>query len=314
MISNFILNIVMKKKQIIITVIIIALALIVCGGIAAFILLSEESEPIFTLYKEQGTVLFKKPNEDFQSLKEEKIVLPNNSVVKTEDGFAHILFPDNSMTSLDQYSEILVNISGNYRSIKQIIGNTWYRIQKLSSNQKFEVETPNTLATVRGTKFGTGSKEEESNVWVIEDKVNVSLLNKDKEQQESGNQTDLKVNQNAHISNNILEVTEIPEETTENYWFKRNMRIDVLYDKWILKITNDEFIEKIKEDEVLKHYLPSLKNEAENNNEPEEEQTPTPTSTPTTTTQRRTTIKPTINPTATPTPTITLPPVSDPIL
>lgn len=104
--------------------------------------------------------------------------------VKTDEtGLGYIIFSDNSLISFDKDTEIEIN---EYRDedgsfvirIKQIIGRTWSRIENLLGKETdYEVETFNTVASVRGTKFGCDVTENATLCYVIKGSIKLKLKN-----------------------------------------------------------------------------------------------------------------------------------------
>ncbi|GAG16301.1 unnamed protein product, partial [marine sediment metagenome] len=87
--------------------------------------------------------------------------LKENYKIKTlNDGKASIVFYESDILRLEENTEIdLQEISEEKISIKQNLGDTWSRILRLTGKE-YEIETPTTVATVRGTGFSVSIKEE----------------------------------------------------------------------------------------------------------------------------------------------------------
>lgn len=139
-------------------------------------ILTEVEQPIL-LYVESGEVSFKfNSNEAFQKATTSSTVIPNKTIVHTYNGKASVLLPDNSSISLDKNTEITVNYSKTDTSILQSLGTTYHRVEKLLSGSSYKVQTPGTLAAVRGTKFAVkyDSKKKKTKLSVTEHKVEVS--------------------------------------------------------------------------------------------------------------------------------------------
>jgi hypothetical protein len=135
------------------------------------------SGPTATLIVESGDVSYKLPNSDYQKTTFEQIDLPTGSSVKTGEGLAHVVFPDDSMASVAENSEIAVSFSDTAMSISQLIGRTFHRVSKVVSGHSYEVETPTTVATVRGTEFGVDiASADDSTVYVTESTVDVAQV------------------------------------------------------------------------------------------------------------------------------------------
>ncbi len=75
--------------------------------------------------------------------------------VKTgEDGSAVIVLYESIMVQLDANTEVsIAQLSKDKVKINQQSGSTWNKFAAISGIKNFEVETPTTVATVRGTEF-----------------------------------------------------------------------------------------------------------------------------------------------------------------
>ncbi len=134
-------------------------------------------DTVFTLYKIQGEVFYKKESDtDFVVLEKESIELPNKTTVKTAKGKATVLLADRSMITLKENTELEVVSSEQGFNIKQFFGTTYHRVETLVTGKVYEVRTPTTLAAVRGTKFAVTYDllKKETKVAVTEHKVSVN--------------------------------------------------------------------------------------------------------------------------------------------
>lgn len=133
------------------------------------------------LYTESGEVSFKVDgSQTFQKATSSPIIITNKTVVHTDIGRASVLLPDNSMVSLDKNTEVIVSYVEKTTSIFQEFGTTYHRVEKLLSGATYQVQTPGTLAAVRGTKFAVkyDMQTKKSKVAVTENKVQVSTIPK----------------------------------------------------------------------------------------------------------------------------------------
>ncbi len=131
------------------------------------------------LYPESGEVTFKiLGSTSFQIATSSPTIIPNQTIVHTETGKASVLLPDNSMISLDTNTEITINYSSSKTSVYQTLGTTYHRVQTLLTGSSYQVQTPGTLAAVRGTKFAIkyDSKTKKTKVAVTEHNVEVSTI------------------------------------------------------------------------------------------------------------------------------------------
>ncbi|MEK6963782.1 MAG: FecR domain-containing protein [Nanoarchaeota archaeon] len=94
--------------------------------------------------------------------------------VRTLDGKATIVLFESILVSLDENTEVSIDSLVKEKvSVKQESGSTWNKFTGLSGVQSYEVTTPNTVATVRGTAFGVDTASED-NILVGEGNVGVS--------------------------------------------------------------------------------------------------------------------------------------------
>ncbi len=94
-----------------------------------------------------------------------------NDKVRTADGEASVILYESIIVQLEKNTEVLIkDLAKNNVVVKQASGTTWNKFTGLSGVKGYEVETPTTVATVRGTEFGINL----SQVMVGEGEVDVS--------------------------------------------------------------------------------------------------------------------------------------------
>ncbi len=92
----------------------------------------------------------------------DEMELGEGAKVRTKEGSASVVLREGEVMSLEPNTEVeLSELSKNKISIKQIAGETWNKITRISGVSSYEVETPNTVATVRGTEFFLKSGDED---------------------------------------------------------------------------------------------------------------------------------------------------------
>lgn len=181
-----------------------------------------EQSKTFVLIKEEAGVQYKSGSE-YVTLEDEQIELPSGSFVKTDQAGAQILLADNSLISLDSKTEVQINISAGEIDLVQLTGNTWNRIEKLTSNQGFRVETPSVIAAVRGTEFGViVSGEELSDVFVTDSEVTVGKAKRNGESVDFEDRNELTKGKWYKFDHGETQINEIPEEITQSAWYKKN--------------------------------------------------------------------------------------------
>lgn len=137
-----------------------------------------KEEPIL-LYVEEGDVSFKDDGaSSFEKATTSPVAISNNTMVYTGLGKATILFPNNSNVTLDHYTELAVHYDGTKTSFYQTLGTTYHRVESLVTGSTYEVETPGTVASVRGTKFAVryDKKKKITKVAVTEHNVFVAKI------------------------------------------------------------------------------------------------------------------------------------------
>jgi len=216
----------------------------------------------FELYKETGQVSFKAENQDnFETLEADQTTLKNKSFVKTgADTLAHIIFSDNSMISLDKNTEVQVVFEAKNRNILQSTGNSWHRLRKITEGGNYQVETSNTLATVRGTIFGLKIEPNlDSGVYVLENQVQVDQTALENGKKVVKNTQLVAENKHLNVPNfdeaNEIILTDISDAKKNTDWFERNRLLDSEFK------TRDplEIINKIKTDANFKQKLTDIK-------------------------------------------------------
>lgn len=222
----------MKKIKLIATIIFVLALLLVSIG-AGYLYLFQKTDK-FLLVKESGAVFYKLPNEiEYSELTLEEIELPAGTYVKTDVlSYARVFLPDNSLISLDEKTELQINYTSQKVSIKQLVGKTWNRVEALSKGQEYEVETPNTIAAVRGTIFGVGVDNDQlSRVFVEEHKVGISRFN----ETEILETQDLEESDIAQIIKDETQYKilkeKIGDDLKNSLWYKRNKLVDEEYKK-----------------------------------------------------------------------------------
>lgn len=205
--------------------------------------------PKALLVKETGTITYQIPGTTkFLPLTDNQINVPSGTMVKTgPDTFAHVVFPDNSLMSLSKETSVVLHFEVDKIRIVQILGNTWHRVQKVLQGHSYEVETPSTLATVRGTEFNVEVLDnKESHVYVVESVVEVAKIAEENGQKITKEVQ--RVEKNEHVSVSAPQSQEpikretMTEEKKNNDWFKRNEKLTEE-----IKKAEEEVTQKVKE-------------------------------------------------------------------
>ena len=119
---------------------------------AYFLFIAPKPATAAILYIEQGTVEVN-TGKGWQPATDE-MELGTGDSVKTGDGEATVVLLEGEVMHIQPNSEVkLEQISGKAIKISQLSGETWNKVTKLSGISEYTVETPTTVATVRGTEF-----------------------------------------------------------------------------------------------------------------------------------------------------------------
>ena len=185
---------------------------------------------------------------------ESGMLLLESDYVKTGDNtFASIVLFESSIIRLDSNTEVMlqeiIQEAGKTSiTLQQETGRTWNTIQKISGIDNYDVQTPTTVASVRGTTFDVNvTTSGKTDVIVINGTVIVSST-------KNGTVVNtIEVNGNESVT---IEPEKI-NESLETKSFEK--------DEWIRKNLNEdeELREEIKEElyDRIEQYIPQLKEE-----------------------------------------------------
>lgn len=144
------------------------------GGILVFMVAlyfyaSMSSTNVAILNIESGNVMVDKGNGLMSAMDGMKLKL--NNIIKTgDDGEASVVLYESAIVSLKPNTEIrIADLDKDNIRIQQSSGSTWNKFTGLLGLTGMSIETPDTVATVRGTSFGvnlTGVFVGEGKVWV----------------------------------------------------------------------------------------------------------------------------------------------------
>lgn len=287
--------------------------LIIFVAIVTVLKKNDNSGP--SLVKATVTVLaadvYVKPagSDSFKQVKDTAEVTAGSEIKTSATGRASISYPNDTVTTLDTDSYIKISVldsNGQKSRIELLVGSVWAKVKNVLATEDFyEVNTENTVASVRGTIFGVSHKDGITNTYGVESNVKVSLL--DKTTGKPINTTSVEITSNEKVSvdkkmaeekrpivkklfeNNDYtrqDMKKMIEKTMEQSDL-RDDKVKNFMKKVIERNNNDaEFIKKIRE-----RRLDIL------NGTPTPSRTPSPSATPKTSP----TVTPTTSATATPT-------------
>lgn len=141
----------------------------------AFSIISAKLAPIATLIINQGTAEVKYASSNEWITAKSGMAVKEGMTIRTlADSKAVMILRDSSVTRLDENTEININnLDESSVSIVQAAGQTWTRLLKLSGIDDYEIETPDAIATVRGTAFAV-SIVNGTKIGVLEGTVHAS--------------------------------------------------------------------------------------------------------------------------------------------
>lgn len=147
------------KKALKFTVIIIA-ALVLLASIAAASIFSSPTTVAY-LYLENGDVQVDQGSGFTQAINE--MALDVGDTVKTSNGQATIVFFESEVMTLEPNSQVTIKtLEKGTVEITQESGTTWNRVAKLTGTKQYTVETPTSIATVRGTSFNLQAADQDT--------------------------------------------------------------------------------------------------------------------------------------------------------
>ncbi|MBW3022839.1 FecR family protein [Candidatus Woesearchaeota archaeon] len=157
-------------------VIALIIVLVIIGiGAGAYFYLTGSSETVAYLNIDSGRVEVNKGS-GWQAATDQMELKEQDSVRTLEDGQASIVFFESDIMEMQPNTEVsLTELVANSVKVNQKSGETWNRVSKLTGTREYEVETPNSVATVRGTGFGVNVSDEGDEIIVDDGIVDCSL-------------------------------------------------------------------------------------------------------------------------------------------
>jgi len=140
------------KSKVLLIIGIILIVVLATAGIGLFVLFSDTTLPAVLKY-ESGEVYVDNGKGYNQVSSDTNLKL--NSKVKTgADGAATLVLFESSITDVEPNTEISIEkLVQESPKLKQTSGTTWNKFTSLSGMESMEIETPSTVATVRGTGY-----------------------------------------------------------------------------------------------------------------------------------------------------------------
>lgn len=151
-------------------------------------------------------------------------VVTGTTISTGKGGRAQVLFANNSVTRLDENSEIVIEKDTKDPSnilIKLKKNRIWSRIAKVVGLASFETESPSVLASVRGTSYGHEITANGDKITTTKGTVTGECVENPKAQlTEKGTKT------NFNCKNNKIKNEPISQKDKEDEWFKFNQEQD----------------------------------------------------------------------------------------
>lgn len=213
----------------------------------AFFTVTRSETNTFALYKESGEVYYKKDiTDNYTLLDENDIRLEHKSFVKTKTGYAHIVFEDGSMLSMDNDTEVQVLLVEGTITVKEQLGNVWSRV---SDNKQYSVETLSSTSEAKGTIFDVQYEDGDkqlSSVYVVEGSVSVKQIIEQNGKKTENGPYDLpsgkKLSFSPKTDFSTITAVDFDENLVASKWYKRNLIIDGEFNKQFAK----KFVSNIK--------------------------------------------------------------------
>jgi hypothetical protein len=238
----------MRKKFLLILLVPVILIL----GLIAFMWLTPDSEEVSAqLIIKHGDVRIKHEGKSWTNA-QNGMLLHQHDTVKTGDNTsASIVLFKSSIIRLDSNTEVTITkllqqAEGTSVKIKQDIGKTWHNILNISGIENYDVQTPTTIASLRGTSFVIIVYEDgKTYKGVARGTINVTKIKNG----EAIEKIEVKKDEAVSVS---------PDELEKPFELKPFEK-----DEWVLENQKEdgENVKKVKEDlyQRIDPYIPELK-------------------------------------------------------
>lgn len=289
--------------------------------------LSQDAQPTptpssFTLVVINPDVMIKRSGDaDFQKISDETSIAAGVEVKTSATGKARLLYPNGTITDIEKDSHIKVeslDAQGGQSRIRVVVGGIWSKIKNvLGTNEYYEVETENTVASVRGTIFSTEFRNKITKVTGIESRVRVKAKDAKTNTTIAGSDLDIESGEETTVDDKAVAAKRLAKRVLSNEDFRRDAIKEKILDhidrEDIQKDQVRQIVRRIREQNVNdRPFIQKLieRRLVEQDGSPLPTRSPLPTAKPTLT--PRPTPTPTPVPTLKPTPTATPTPMSTP--
>ena len=240
-----------KKFRLIIPVIII-----ICIIIALWVILNPEvaaDEAKAQLIINSGDVQVKSSSESWKLAENGMYLYSSDSVKTSDNSSASIILFETSIIRLDSNTQVtieeLIREEETSVTIQQDSGRTWNTVYKISGIDNYEVQTPTTVASVRGTAFVVIVQENGSSYYGVSHGIlNVSKIT-DGEIQES---IDVSGNESIFVYIDVTKKKLVVKPLEKDEWISENL----ISDDQFVEDLKDEFYDRIEDykSEVMAEY------------------------------------------------------------
>lgn len=211
----------------------------------------------FTVYAQQATVSATLQDGTTSLLQNGKAQYVSGTTIEVKKGTAEIRLRDNSLITLSEGAKTTILVKPQLTKIIQYAGDTWHRVLKLVG-RSYQVETPTSVATVRGTKFGVFVLKNASRILSTEHTIGVQkrIVSESGEAQ-LGEEKLVTEGTEGEVHQEVdeVDVHEIPPEDKNTEWFQKNEERDKQFDEEEMRreiITPELKNDEIKNDETKK--------------------------------------------------------------
>lgn len=168
----------------------------------------------------------------------QQITVAQGAIVETGvGGRARITYPNGTITVVDESTRIIIttlSADGGTSLIDLVSGGMWSKVRAaLSGDDAYDVRTETTVASVRGTIFGTEYKNKKAHITGIEGKVKAKALNPKTKEEVSDTETDVNPGEVIDVDSESLpqQKQKLPKRTLAVNDFKKpfvqNMMLDI---------------------------------------------------------------------------------------
>lgn len=175
------------------------------------------------------------------------ISIAEGAIIETgQGGRARIAYPNGTITVVDESTRIVITTlsqDGGTSLIDLVSGGMWSKVRAaLSKDEAYDVRTETTVASVRGTIFGTEYKNKKAHITGIEGKVKAKARNPNTQQEIEGTDTDVEPGEIVAVDSTTLPT---PKQKLQ----KRTLAADDFKKPFVQNLLLDIELEDIKNPE-----------------------------------------------------------------